>query len=238
MGASDPILALTDIERDYRSLRPLRIKRLELQPSETVAILGLDLAAGEVLVNLATGATLPDKGSVAIFGRDTRSITDADTWMRALDDFGILSDRVVLLEEMSVEHNLTLPLSLELDSVDAAVRAQVRTIAAEVGIAEGLLGTPAASLDAPARLRLRLAKALITKPRMLLAEHPNASLPADDVPAFAADLSRIMSRRSIAAVILTADRTFASAVAQRVLTLQPATGELNASRGWRQWFGG
>jgi ABC-type lipoprotein export system ATPase subunit len=238
MAASDPLLALADIERDYRSLRPLRIKSLELHPSETVAILGLDLAAAEVLVNIATGATLPDRGTVSIFGRDTRDITDADTWMRALDDFGIVSERVALLEAMTVEQNLTLPLSLELDAIEAAVRTQVRAIADEVGLEPGLLAAPAASLDAAARLRLRLAKALITRPRVLLAEHPNASLPPDEVPGFAADLSGIISRRSLAALILTADRTFAGAIAQRVLTLHPATGELNASRGWRLWFGG
>jgi ABC-type ATPase involved in cell division len=115
---------------------------------------------------------------------------------------------------------------------------QVRTIADEVGLEPGLLVAPAASLDAAARLRLRLAKALITGPRVLLAEHPNALLPPDEVPAFAADLSRIISRRALAALILTADRTFAGAIAQRVLTLQPVTGELSANRGWRQWFGG
>jgi hypothetical protein len=38
-------------------------------------------------------------------------------------------------------------------------------------------------------------------------------------------------------VTITADPTFAAAVAEQVLTLQPATGELNARPGWRRWLG-
>jgi putative ABC transport system ATP-binding protein len=238
MAGSDPVVSLEDVERDYRTLRPLRIRRFELHPAESVALIGLDQPAAEVLVNLITGATLPDKGRVRIFGNDTSAITDAESWMHALDDFGILSDRVVLLEEMTVEQNLMLPLTLELDDVDPATRAKVRAAAEEIGLEPDVLATKAAALPPAQRMRLRLGKALMTQPRVLLAEHPNATLPVDQVAAFAADLSRIISGRSLAAVILTADRTFARAVAQRVLTLQPATGELSAPAGWRQWFGG
>jgi ABC-type arginine transport system ATPase subunit len=101
-----------------------------------------------------------------------------------------------------------------------------------------MLGQPASSLPPPARLRLRLGKALMTGPRVLLAEHPNAAIATDEVPAFAADLSEIISRRGLSALILTADRTFARSVARRVLTVQPATGDLSATSGWREWFGG
>lgn len=238
MAASEAAVALRDVERDYRSLRPLRIRQLEIQPGESVAIIGLDRAAAEVLVNLVTGATLPDTGQISIFGTDTRDITNASSWMQALDDFGILSERVVLLEEMSVEQNLTVPLSLELEAAGPAVGATVRAVADEVGLDARDLATPTAALGPAAKMRLRLGKALITRPRMLLAEHPNAGLPAADVAIFAADLSRILSRRSLSALILTADPVFARSVARRVLTLQPATGELRGRSGWRRWLSG
>ena len=85
-------------------------------------------------------------------------------------------------------------------------------------------------------MRLRLGRALALDPHVVLAEHPNAELSADDTPVFAADVSRIISRRRVAMLVFTADRTFASAVAEDVLTLQPATGELRRSNGWRRWF--
>jgi ABC-type lipoprotein export system ATPase subunit len=238
MAGSDPVVSLDGVERDYHSLRPLRIRHFSLQAAESVAILGLDQAAAEVLVNLITAATLPDSGRIRIFGNETSSIGDADSWMRALDDFGILSDRVVLLEEMTAEQNLTLPLSLELDAADEPIRARVRSIADEVGLGAAALGRAVASLPPLARLQVRLGKALAANPRVLLAEHPNATIPTDEAAGFARRLSEIISRRAIAALILTADRAFARAVAQRVLTHQPATGELTATGGWRGWFRG
>ena len=75
-----------------------------------------------------------------------------------------------------------------------------------------------------------------TRAASLLAEHPNAMLSADDTPAFAADVSRIITKRRLAALIVTADRTFAAAVAEQVLTLEPATGALRRADGWRRWF--
>lgn len=238
MGASDLAISLRDISRNYHALRPLRVRQFDLRQGESVVLLGFDQAAAEVLVNLITGATLPDEGTIEIFGTPTSAIGDADSWMKALDDFGILSERVVLLEELTAEQNLTLPLSLDMEDAGDSIRARVRSVAAEVGLDSALLNRAASSLDPSARLRLRLGKALATNPRVLLAEHPNATLHASDLPVFAADLSRIISRRSLAALILTADRTFAQATSGRVLTLQPASGELKPAAGWRQWFSG
>jgi len=49
-------------------------------------------------------------------------------------------------------------------------------------------------------------------------------------------LSRIVSARGVTLLVVTADATFARSVAERVLTLQAATGTLEASSGWRSWF--
>jgi ABC-type sulfate/molybdate transport systems ATPase subunit len=86
------------------------------------------------------------------------------------------------------------------------------------------------------KLRLRLGRALALAPRVLLAEHPNASLNVEEAPVFAADFARIAGARGLASLVLTTDRTFASAVADEVLTLEPATGALKATSGWRRWF--
>jgi ABC-type sulfate/molybdate transport systems ATPase subunit len=73
-------------------------------------------------------------------------------------------------------------------------------------------------------------------PAVLLAEHPNATLPQDDAARFAADLKRIVTSRGMAALVLTADQQFARVLADEVLVLHPATGTLKSSSGWRRWF--
>jgi ABC-type taurine transport system ATPase subunit len=128
------------------------------------------------------------------------------------------------------------PYSLELDDLSPALRAEVRALAEEVGLSREELASPVAGLSPLARARIRLGKALALKPQVLLAEHPNALVHAADLPTFAAEFSRIVSAREVTLLVLTADATFARAVAERVLTLQPATGGLEVSSGWRSWF--
>ena len=74
---SGPVLELSDVSKDYRGLRPLRIANLVVLPGEHIAILGLDQVTAEVFVNLITGATLPDRGDVRLFGRSTTAIADS-----------------------------------------------------------------------------------------------------------------------------------------------------------------
>ena len=231
------VLELRGVVKDYKGLRPLRIQQFELQQGQSVTLLGFDQITAEVFVNLVTGAIIPDAGDVRVFGQSTADIRDGDAWLASLDRFGILSERAVLLDQLTVAQNLAVPFSLELDPIPDAVRRDVLHLANEVGLDDGDLPKAVAALPAPARLRVRLARAIALDPRVLLSEHPSASLSPDDVPAFAADLARVIAARDLASVTLTADRTFAAAISEQVLTLQPATGELKAAPGWRRWFG-
>jgi predicted ABC-type transport system involved in lysophospholipase L1 biosynthesis ATPase subunit len=236
MPASDVVVALRDVVKDYRSLRPLRVEHLELRQDESVALLGFDQTAAEILVNLITGATLPDSGEVDVFGVSTRNIADPDAWLVEMDRFGILSSRVVLLDAFTVEQNLALPFTLEVEQLSDPVRANVRALAQEVGLDSTLLTGSAAVLDRDGQLRLRLAKALALGPQVLLAEHPNATLPAEAASRFGLDLKRIAAARRLALLVMTADSSFARIVSTRTLTLKPATGALSPTPLWRKWF--
>jgi ABC-type lipoprotein export system ATPase subunit len=236
MSTDAVVVRLRGVRKEYHSLRPLRVEEFDLGPTDTVALLGFDRPAAELLVNMITGATLPDEGDVTVFGGSTRDIKTTDAWFTALDRFGILSERVVLLDELTVRQNLALPLSLDLESMSPGLSREVDALREEVGIApdEADLGIGAAR--AATKLRVRLGKALALKPQVILAEHPNASLPPEEVDRFGRDLKTIASRRRIAMLVLTADAAFAAAACRRVLTLSPATGELSPLSGWRRLF--
>ena len=236
MPESAPVLELRDVQKDYRTLRPLRVRALDLREGESLALLGFDRAAAEVLVNLITAATVPDAGEVRVFGRTTTSIEDAESWLTSLDVFGIVSERAVVLDNMTVAENLTMPLTMAIHDVDTATRAKVEAIAEEVGLPRGDLARPVAALTSSGRLRLRLGRAIAPDPRILLAEHPNALLEPADMAAFAADYARIVAARGLASMVLTADPAFAVAVTSHILTLQPATGELKPLAAWRRLF--
>ena len=234
--ADDVLLQLRDVSQDYGGLRPLRIRALDIRAGQRLAILGLDQGAGEVLVNLLTGSTLPRSGEVRAFGRLTTDIPDSDAWLAALRQYGLLGVRTVLIEQLTVEQNLAIPLTLDVDPLPHAVKTQVRALGAEVGLAD-LLDRRPPELGAIDLQRVRLGRALALGPRVLLAEHPSASLERAHADLLARDMSRIVSTRAMAAVYITADRAFAQQAADEIVMLKPATGELVSAVGWRRWFG-
>ena len=236
MPHGELVIELHNDSKNYRGLRPLRIAHLELRAGQSMALLGFDQVTAEVLVDLVTGATTPEAGEVIVFGEPTTAIADDQAWLKLLDRFGLLSERAVLVEQFTAEQNLIVPHTLDLEDVPDALRLDVRRLGEEIGLTPEELDAATGALSPAARLRIRLGRALATQPAVLLAEHPNASLSADDTAVFAADLSRIIARRALAALVMTADRTFAHAVSDEVLTLQPASGELKRAAGWRRWF--
>lgn len=230
------VLSVRAVVKDYRGLRPLRVASLEVADGALVALLGFDQAMAEVLVRMIMGASLPDTGEVIVFGQPTAEIADGDAWLAGLDRFALLSDRTVLVEPLSAEHTIAMPISFDVDEPTGAVRSTVRALAGEVGLDEAALPRPVSALPPLARARVRLARALASSPRLLLGEHPSASLSPDDTRTFAADVSRVVRTRALTTLVITADRRFATALGADVLMLQPATGVLSIPGGWTRWF--
>jgi ABC-type transporter Mla maintaining outer membrane lipid asymmetry ATPase subunit MlaF len=234
-----PVIELSGLSKRYGALRPLRIERLLVGPAESVALIGFDQPAAEILVNLVTGATLPETGDARAFGRATSEIADSDEWLAFVDRFGIVSERAVLLDQLSVIQNIAVPFTLDIEPPPADVALRAATLAAEVGLDAAALHHPVHGLDRGGGgwARLRLARALALDPRVLLMEHLSAGVSRDQVPALGRHIRAIGARRSIALLTITGDVAFANAVADRVLTLEPATGRLRQP-GPLEWIRG
>lgn len=226
------LLRVTGVTKQYGGLRPLRIEQLEVADGDRLAILGFDQPSAEVFVNLITGATLPDQGEIAIFDRPTAAIVDSADWLSTIDRFGILSPRAVLLDAMSVIQNLAVPFTLDIEPPPADVRERAEALAREAGIAERDWPMAIAQLSDAVRARVRLARAVALDPALLLVEHASAGVPRPDVKALGRAIRDVAAHRGAALLAATADPEFARSVADRVLTLEPATGRLTERRGW------
>ena len=231
------VLHLAGVSKDYRGLRPLRIDELVVAAGEQVAILGLDQVSAEVFINLVTGATLPDRGDVTLFGRASSAIADSRDWLALVDRFGIVSERAVMLEAMSVIQNLSMPFTLDIEPPPPDVRARAEAIAREVGLPDRTWDQPVGDLDPVARVRLRTGRAVALDPDVLLMEHPSAGVPRGEIAALGADLGALAAARGAAIVAATGDVEFADAVARRVLVHDAASGRLTERRARRGWFG-
>jgi len=228
-----PLLELSSIVKDYHGLRPLRIERFALDAGDLVAIAGLDAASAEAFVNIATGAALPEQGRITLFGRNSASITDSADWLSLVDRFGIVSTRAVLLDQLSVVQNLAIPFSLDIDPLGDALRARAAAAGREAGLSDADFDRRVADVDAAARLRVRVARALALDPAIVLLEHPSAELPREESARLGAEIRETLARRGVAGLALTADAEFSRAFASRILTLHGGSGRLSdARRGW------
>ena len=232
-----PLVVARDVVRSYAALRPLRLKELTVHRGQIVSVAGLDAASAEVFVGLLTGALLPDSGAVELFGHSTAAVSDSDDWLKMLDGVGILTDRAVLIAQFTVEQNLAMPFTLDIDPVGSDLQPQVAALAGEVALSEQFLATRIAEAPAEVVARVRLARALALGPSLLIAEHPSATLPRTAVKAFAHDLARVARARQLAVLAMTADPVFADALGGEQLTLEPATGILRTSSLWNKLFG-
>jgi ABC-type lipoprotein export system ATPase subunit len=229
-----PVLQLRGIIKDYKGLRPLRIASLDVKPGARVAIAGLDRISAEVFLNLLNGAILPDSGEVHVFGRSTTTIQDDVEWMASLDRFGIVTERAMLLDGFSIAQNIVLPISLDIDPIPDDVAVRMRQLAHDVRLPDHLLDRPAVQADPPIRMRLHLARALALDPRLLLLEHPTATLPREDVKPFGETVRALVESRGLTMVALTEDDEFADIVATERYKLQPGTGVLGVVR--KRWW--
>ena len=230
---ADHVLRIERVIKGYQGLRPLRIAQLTILQGERVSIAGLDAPAAEVMVNLVTGASVPDQGDVWTFGRRTADIASADDWLAWLDHFGIVSERGVLLEGSTLQQNLAMPFTLEIDPVPPDVAQRVSALARECGLSEGLLSMRVGELPSDARLRAHFARALALSPRLLVVEHPTARVPESARGTLGADIARACDGRGVSALVITNDDAFAQSVAGKNLKLDAASGELRPlKKGW------
>ena len=233
-----PVLQITGVQKRYQSLRPLRIQDLTIAAAERVAVSGFDAGAAEVLVNLVTGASLPDQGEVRVLGHRTADIVGGDEWLASLDRFGIVSPRGVLVDAFTIQQNLAMPLTLEIEPVPPDIATHVVELARQYGILDltggedglqRMTGEAAPSI----RARVHLARAIALRPALLVLEHAGADLAADERLALADVIAGMPDAGGVAALVITADDDFARRAAHRALRLEAATGALAPiKRGW------
>jgi ABC-type transporter Mla maintaining outer membrane lipid asymmetry ATPase subunit MlaF len=221
-----PVLEIDNVIKPFGGLRPLRLQRLVVHPAERIGLAGVDQTMAEVFVNLVTGATLPEQGAIRLSGRATSDIADSADWLATIDRFGIVSERVVLLEQFTFAQNIAMSLTLDLEPLSAETRAQAIGLGGEVGLSPEDLDRRAGDAGAALRLRARLARALATAPSTLLVEHPAVNLTAEEMVSVGQDVARVTKSRGVAVIVLSATPDLGRAFVDQMLVLNSATGAL------------
>ena len=161
-----------------------------------------------------------------VAGTSTRGIATDTAWLSSLDRFGLVTERAVLIEKLTLADNLALPLTLLIDPIPDSIRPQVEQLATDVELPLARLTAIVNTLEPAERVRLHLARAIATNPAVLLFEHPTASLNSAATASLGVTLKRVADARGLAWILFTDDDRFARAAGGQRLRLEPVSGKL------------
>lgn len=149
---------------------------LSIAPKSFQFLTGASGAGKTSLLRLAFLALKPSRGRVSLFGRDTAQL-DRDDVARIRRRIGVVFQDFRLLAHLSAYENVALPLRAA-GREEREYRAQVVDLLQWVGLGERLHAKPP-QLSGGEQQRAAIARALIAKPEVLLADEPTGSVDPD-----------------------------------------------------------
>jgi putative ABC transport system ATP-binding protein len=196
--------------------RVLDALSLELAPGEYIAIMGDSGSGKSTLLNLIAGLDAPDAGQVFIDGQALAALDDTQRTVLRRSTMGFVFQAFHLLPHLSVERNVALPLALN-GARGADASARVQEVLRAVGMQTRAQSYPN-ELSGGEMQRVAVARALVHRPKLVLADEPTGNLDVDSATEVL-DLLRAQLKRDRAAGILVTHSEAAARTADRVYRL-------------------
>jgi lipoprotein-releasing system ATP-binding protein len=214
------VLAGTGLVKEFIqgavTLPVLRGASIKVRAGERIAIVGASGSGKTTLLQLLGGLDLPTRGTVEIAGSAMNQLNDTERGLLRNQAVGFVYQFHHLLPEFTALENVAMPLLVR-RSNPAVAKASAAAILTRVGLAARLDHRPS-QLSGGERQRAAVARALVTQPRLVLADEPTGNLDgvnAAQVFELMLELNREL-RTSL--VIVTHDERLAARL-DRILTL-------------------
>jgi len=210
------MLHLIGLTKRYRERVVLDQLQLEVGSGEYIAIVGESGSGKSTLLNLIAGLDRPDVGSVIIDGVDIALLHDDARTLTRRSKLGFVFQAFHVLPHLSVHENVMLPLVLLGESPETREQ-RARELLAEVGLG-GREDSMPRELSGGELQRVAVARALVHRPALVLADEPTGNLDPDTATVVLDLLAREVRGRRAAGVLVTHSEA-AAATADRILRL-------------------
>ena len=216
--ADTAVLRLENLSKRYAPDRPAVFEdlNLELRQGEYLAIMGESGVGKSTLLNLLAGLDKPDTGRVLLEGLDLSALDDDATTLARRRSVGFVFQAFHVLPYLTVAQNVSLP--LELLGIAAPERTRrTADMLASVGIGP-LAQRFARELSGGEVQRIAIARALVHRPRLILADEPTGNLDPRSAAQILALLRTQIKANAGGGILITHSRAAAD-TADRILML-------------------
>src|SRR5881392_2813188 len=219
VSAEHPTLSMLGITKHFGAIAALRDVSFDVLPGEVHALLGENGAGKSTLMNVASGATAPDTGTIVFEGTPVDNLTPVVAQELGI---AIVHQHPALLPDMTVAENIRVAVGVEhLRRRDPNVTKVMRALLDDVHFL-GHLEDRVSSLSVARRHLLELAKAFAVSPRLLILDEPTAPLSQDSVELLFSAV-RKLAAGSTAVVYITHRLGEVRQIADRVTVLRDGT---------------
>jgi ABC-type lipoprotein export system ATPase subunit len=212
-----PVVVLEGAGKSYRrgdeTVVALADATLSVAAGEMVALVGPSGCGKSTTLNLAAGVDRPDTGRVVVCGTDLGMAGERELVALRRHTIGVVFQSFHLMPHLTVAENVALPLAL----AGARDDARVAELLARVGLTHRRGHYPG-ELSGGEQQRTAIARALVHRPRLLLADEPTGNLDS----ASGAEVLRLLDelrRRERAALLLATHDDRIAAVADRIVRM-------------------
>jgi len=214
-------IRLEHISRHYTMgeavIRAVDDVSFDLPTGEFLALLGSSGSGKSTLLNLIAGLDRPTSGAVIVQGQDLSKVSSLELARYRRQTVGMVFQSFNLLPRMTLEENVELPLRLaEVDRGDRAAR--VRESLARVGL-DKRVGHRPSELSGGEQQRAAIARALVNRPKLLLADEPTGNLDSATGESILTLLREIQKNPGMTIVMVTHERPLAERFADRLAVM-------------------
>ncbi len=228
----EAIISLRNVSKSFQGRKVIDNVSLDVYCGETFVIMGCSGSGKSTLLRLMTGGIRPDGGKVIIKGKDITDIS-ADKLDEVRKTYGMLFQYSALLDSLTVEENVSLPLREHTKLADDIIRIIVKMKLLLVGL-RGYESYFPSQISGGMRKRVGLARAIALDPAIVFYDEPTSGL--DPVVGGVIDklVKDLSAKLLITSVVVTHDMQSVFNIADRVAMVHKgeviATGDVEYMR--------
>lgn len=190
---------------------------LDVYKKDFICIMGPSGSGKSTLLNTLTTIDYPTKGKVLIDGVNVHSMFDAQTAKFRYDKLGFIFQSFNLMDTLTIRENIAVPLTLaKVDKTN--IKEKVVEIAAKLNVSELLDKYPQDCSGGQCQ-RCSVARALITNPKLIVADEPTGNLDSKNSHELLSLLSDLNEKEEVTILMVTHDAMIAS-FSKRVLFIR------------------